>query len=109
MSAKTVIGWEILRVFNSASLSGGYDAIGTPLLYPTYKIKMVNLSTVNVTISRDAINDIDILPSNGFWLYDAGIWFPQGSLPAIAAGSQFYLKGTAGTGNIYLVAQHIKQ
>ncbi len=101
------IAWETLRSIDSATLTGSYQALGTPLVNPAYKVKMVNNSTSLVTISNDGVNDYDVAPGNSYWLYDE----TQGSVPpagqSLPAGTQIYVKGTAGTGLIYLVVQYI--
>lgn len=105
MAYTTRIEWEVLRVLDSATLTGGYDAIGTQLEYPAYKIKMVNLSDVTVTVSKDGADDIDVCPTLGFWLYDEMVTQAHEGIPA---GTQFFVKGVAGSGNIYLVVQYLK-
>src|SRR5690242_20314360 len=102
------IAWETLRSIDSATLTGSYQALGGPLAHPSYICKMVNTSTVLVTISIDGINDVDVAPANSFWLYDESK-FINGVAPVIALpkGTQIYVKGSAGTGLIYLVTQYI--
>lgn len=100
----SILKWEPLRSIDSATLTGAYQAIGTPLTHPAYILKLVNNSTVLVTISINGTSDVDVAPANSFWLYDedAGNRFH----PAISAGTQIYVKGSAGTGLIYLVSQY---
>jgi len=99
--------WETLRTFDTSTLSGAYQLIGAPLLYPSYILKMVNNSNVLVTVSIDGATDIDVLPSNSFFLYDedtSGNPTPE----VVPKGTQFYVKGgTPGTGLIYLINQYI--
>jgi len=90
--------WETLRSINSATLTGGYDAVGTPLENPAFICKLVNNSTVLVTVSIDGVNDVDVAPAGSFFLYDE-----LGDLPA---GTQIYVKGSAGTGLIYFATQY---
>lgn len=100
------ITWEPLRSIDSATLTGSYQQVGTPLAHPAIIIKMVNNSNVLVTVSIDAVNDIDVLPANSFWLYDedtSGNPSPE----AIPTNTAFFVKGSAGVGSIYLVAQYI--
>lgn len=100
------ISWEPLRSIDSASLTGSYQALGTPLQYPSTTLKLVNNSTVLVTISIDGITDVDVAPANSFWLYDedtSGNPNPE----SVPAGTQVFVKGSAGTGSIYLVSQYI--
>lgn len=102
------IAWEPLRSIDSASLTGSYQALGTPLAYPSYICKMVNNSTSLVTISVNGTSDIDVCPGNSFWLYDESK-FVNGvaPVPGLPQRTQFYVKGSAGTGLIYLVTQYL--
>jgi hypothetical protein len=106
-SFTTRLDWETLRSIDSATLSGSYQTVGTPLLYPSYILKMVNNSTALVTISKDGVNDIDVLPANSFWLYDldtSGNPAPE----SVPKGTQIFVKGaTPGVGLIYLVSIYI--
>lgn len=104
MAYTNKITWENLRSLDAATLTGGHDPIGDPLEHPSYICKLVNNSDTLVTISIDGANDIDVAPANSFWLYDEDAG--NNNEPAIPARTQFYLKGTAGTGNIYLVTQY---
>ncbi len=101
------IGWETLRTFNSATLNGTFQALGSPLGFPSYILKMVNNSNVAVTISIDGATEIDVCPASSFWLYDEGKVGSFANIPAVSTGTQIYIKGSAGTGNIYLVSQYL--
>lgn len=101
------IAWETLRSIDSATFTGSYQNLGTPLQYPSYILKLVNNSTVLVTISIDGINDMDIAPASSFWLYDEGKVGLSSAVPAMPAGTQVMVKGSAGTGSVYLVSQYI--
>lgn len=107
MSYSQRIAWETLRSIDSATFTGSYQNVGTPLQHPGYIVKMVNNSTVLVTISIDGINDMDIAPANSFWLYDESKVGSQGQYPALPAGTQIMVKGSAGTGSVYLVSQYL--
>ena len=107
MSYTNKIKWEALRTL-TAAFSGSYQAVGGPLLFPSYILKLVNNSTVLVTVSIDGISDIDVAPSNSFWLYDEGKVHTSSQIPAIEKGTQIYIKGTGGTGSVYLVSQYIQ-
>lgn len=104
MAYTTRIAWETLRSIDSATFTGSYQALGTPLAQPSYICKLVNNSTVLVTISIDGINDVDIAPAGSFWLYDEYKGIVREFLPK---GTQFYVKGSAGTGLVYLVSQYL--
>lgn len=102
--------WEPLRSIDSATLISAvtYYPVGTPLAYPSYICKMVNNSSVLVTISINGTSDIDVAPGNSFWLYDESKVGRDGQIPAIPKGTQFFVKAAAaGVGSIYLVSQYI--
>ncbi len=101
------IAWETLRSRDSATFTGSYQTLGTPLLHPSYICKLVNNSTVLITISIDGINDVDIAPANSFWLYDESKAGNSSFMPALPEGTQILIKGSAGTGLVYLVSQYI--
>jgi hypothetical protein len=107
MSYTQRIGWETLRTFDSATLSGSKQALGTPLAHSSYILKMVNNSNVLVTVSVDGVNDVDVCPASSFWLYDEGKVGLSSAIPAVPQGTQIFITGTAGTGNIYLVSKYI--
>lgn len=102
--------YEAIRSIDSATFTGSYQALGTPLEHAISIVKLVNNSTVLVTISADGINDHDIAPSTSFWLYDVTSDSPKetGSV-FIEKGRQYYVKGAAGTGSVYLVVQYVTQ
>ena len=104
------VTWEIMdsgRVI-TAPFTGAYQSFSA-LAHPSYILKLVNNSTVLVTVSIDGINDIDVAPSNSFWLYDESKAGDRGQMPAVPQGTIVSVKGTAGTGSVYLVSQYIIQ
>lgn len=107
MSYTSRIAWETLRSIDSATFTGTRVALGTPLVHPSYILKLVNNSTVLVTISIDGATDVDVAPANSFWLYDEGKVGLSSAMPAMPAGTQIYVTGAAGTGSVYLVTQYI--
>jgi hypothetical protein len=98
------ITWETLRSVDSATLTGVYVPVGSAFAHPSYKCKLVNNSNVLVTISIDGATDIDVAPAGSFWLYDETITAREEALPK---GTQIFVKGTVGTGLIYLVTQYL--
>lgn len=103
-----------LRYIDSATLIGAYQPFidattspdPSPLTRPIRIVKFVNDSNTGVTISWDGITDHDILPAASFFLYDitanhSNVQGTQGQY--IKKGTQFYVKGAAGVGSIYLV------
>jgi len=107
MAYTSKVAWETLRSIDSATFTGSYQAIGTPLSFPAYKLKLVNNSTVLVTVSIDGVNDVDVAPAGSFWLYDETVTLSP-SIQGIPAGTKIFVKGSAGTGSVYLVSQYLK-
>lgn len=94
-----------LRSLSSGSVSGTYNTIGTPFTHLMRLLKIINNSNKDVTISFDGINDNDFIPAGGFSLYDLTTnKSDQDILFIFRIGTQVYAKGTAGTGDIYVVA-----
>ena len=92
MAYSSRLAWETLRSRDSATFTGSYQTLGTPLVNPSYILKLVNNSTVLVTISIDGSTDIDIAPAGSFWLYDEGKVGGSGQIPAITGGTQIFVK-----------------
>jgi hypothetical protein len=101
------LAWETLRTTNAAAFAGAYVALGSPLLFPGYIVKMVNDSNVGVTVSIDGATDIDVCPAGSYWLYDEGKVGQSSAMPALPAGTQIYVKGAVGAGTVYLVSQYV--
>jgi hypothetical protein len=98
--------YEALRSINSATFTGVYQALGTVLAHNPFLIKMVNNSTVPVTVSIDGIVDHDICPAGSFFLYDETANSSREGGLTVAKGTQFWVKGAAGVGSVYLVVQY---
>jgi len=110
MSYTRKLLYETLRSRDSATFTGSYQTLGSPLQNPASIVKFINNSDVVVTISVDGVNDHDIAPASSFWLYDGTANSPHESDSIFAEkGRQYYVKGSAGTGSVYLVVQYIGQ
>ena len=103
------LDWETIRSIDSATFTGSYQNLGTPQANPAYKFKIVNNSTVAVTVSNNGINDKDIVVANSFIVYDEGITGQNGAFPAVPQNTQISVKGAAGVGLVYLVVQYVVQ
>jgi hypothetical protein len=107
MSSLSVrVFYEALRSVNSAALAGAYVVLGAPLAHNPFLIKVVNSSTVPVTISLDGVTDHDICPAGSFFLYDETANASREGGLTVAKGTQVWVKGAAGVGLIYLVVQY---
>jgi hypothetical protein len=88
----------------SSTVAGTYAAINASgLPNACIMIRIINNSNKDVTVSFDGTNDHEFVPTMTSVLLE----FETNALPnAVAAllpiGTVVYVKGTAGTGNIYL-------
>ena len=103
---KQVLKFETLRSINSASFTGTYQTIGSTLAFPSRFLFIVNNSGVLITMSTDGTNDHFVIQPG------AGLAFDEtaNSIPfsqfCIAQGTQFYVKGAASTGFVYLTTAY---
>lgn len=88
---------------NSAAMTGTYQAIGLPFSNAAAIVKIVNDSDELVDVSIDGTTDHDVVPGSSFFLYDITSDSPGGTPEFLPQGTQFFVKGTAGTGLVYLV------
>ena len=112
MSYTRKLVYDTIRSVDTATATT-YVKVGTALSTNASIVKMVNLSNKNLLISIDGSTDVDILPSNGFWLYDVTSDSPQESGSVfVEKGRQYWVKttdGAAGTGLVYLIIQYVLQ
>ena len=108
MAFGQAIQYDTIRSIDSSTFSGSYQALGTPFTKPASIVKIVNNSGVLVTISTDGIHDMDVVPSNGFFLYDITTNAPHsGNTLFFPVGTQFLIKSTASIGLVYLVVLYL--
>jgi len=93
---------DVLRSINSATFTGSYQQVGTALTYPTRILKIYNGANVAITISWDGINDHEYLPASGFVLLDISTNKQSNFQCQIPAGTSIFVKGSAGTGSVYV-------
>lgn len=91
-----------LQSIASSTITSSYATLGT-LAYQARLVKIVNNSTQDVTVSWNASTNHDYIPAGSFSLYDCTSNAVSNSSFVIPNGTVFSVKGTAGTGNIYLV------
>lgn len=101
-SLSTVLLPDPLRSINSATFTGSYQALGTPLTNGARIIKFTNASSVAATISWNGVDDHEYLPANSFVLIDVSGARENAQFLEVQSGTQFYIKGSAGSGLFYL-------
>lgn len=100
--------YETIRSIDSATFTGSFQNLGTPLAHAASIVKMVNNSGVDVTISIDGTTTVDVCPAGSFWLYDITTNKTCDGNPIfIPKGRQYMVSGTVSTGLVYLVVQYI--
>jgi hypothetical protein len=103
VSQSAILKFGILSSLDSSTLTGTFQILGSPLAFPARIVKITNTSNVGATISVDGVTSIDFVPATSFVLYDCGTNRGNGAPSMdIQEGTQFYAKGSAGTGLIYL-------
>lgn len=109
MAFKQALQYETIRSRDTAG-AAAYVTLGTQTTNPSALIKIVNLSNKDLLVSVDGINDHDICPSTGFFLYDVTTNAPSENFLFVPGGRQYYVRtadGLAGTGLVYLVVQYV--
>ena len=99
------ITYDVIRSRDSATFTGSYQTLGSPLSFACSIIKFVNNSNQLVTISTDGTNTHDVLPANSYSVYDETTNHST-EYTYMAKGTQFYILGASGTGLVYLVTQY---
>ena len=97
------LAFEELRSVNSNTFDGTYKNLGTPIANQIRIFKITNDSTVAITVSYDGgTTDHEYLPAGGFLLIDITSNKQWDYYLAMRIATQFSVKGSAGTGSVYL-------
>ena len=91
---------EAMRLIDSTTLTGSYQAVGTPLAHESRVLLFVSESDSTVTVSWDGTTDAFRLVAGGQFVFDESSNAVSNSVFVTSAGTQFYVKGVAGTGDI---------
>lgn len=92
----------------SSTLTSSYEAINSSgLTHPCNILRLISTSSTAVTISYDGVNDHDFLPAGQTLQINATTnGLPPEHTATFQEGTVVYVKGTAGTGNIYLAGYY---
>ena len=91
----------VLQSFASSSVSSSYQVLGT-FSFPGRVWKITNNSTEDVTVSWDGTNPNEYVPAGSFILLDCAATKEVSGIYDVPVGTSFYVKGTSGSGNVYL-------
>lgn len=94
--------FENLRSIAASTFTGSYQTVGTPLLYNSRILIIQNDTNQIVTISTDGVNDMINLQSNERIIFDLNTNHSQPMMFTFPIGTQFYVNGSSGTGNLYI-------
>lgn len=101
----TVLYPDPIKSIDSATFTGSYQAVGTPLVNASRIFKIVNNSTKDITVSFDGTSDHDFIPTKSFVLYDfTSNKSSDTPLTAFPKGTQVYVKAAAGGGLVYVIS-----
>ena len=99
-----ILNVEPIRRVASSTLSGTYSTVGTPLTNASRSLIMCNNTTQLVTISFDGINDHIDFVAGATLILDIAALKQLTNACWRAQGTQFWAKGTAGTGNFCITS-----
>lgn len=96
---------EALRSLAFGSISGTYAKLGTALTNPSRILYFFNTTDVTVTFSFDGSTDHFIIPTeSGFVLDVSSNRSEQSGIIFVAQNTQIYVKGSPGSGSVYLTS-----
>jgi|KBSSwiStaDraftv2_1062776.scaffolds.fasta_scaffold126283_3 hypothetical protein len=97
---------QTIDSFNSAGLDGTLKLAAT-LDFPTRLLRIINQSNVPVIISYDGTNAHDVILANSVMqLPFAALGLAGNYSASMAANTNIYVTGSAGTGNIIFAAYY---
>lgn len=98
--------FENLRTVASSTLNTVTRVnFGLPIQSGALVVKVQNPSTQDIFISDDAANDKDVIIAGSYAVYDIGTngqTSDNSERLCFPGGTQFSLRGTAGTGTVYM-------
>jgi hypothetical protein len=108
MAQDTVKAFALSSIASSA-ISGTYAAINSSgFPHAPFFVRIVNNSNMQITISYDGVNDNDVVRSGAdFDLPSQTNSQPNARKALFSKGTIVYVKGTSGTGNVYLTGYYV--
>ena len=93
---------EPLRAISATTFTGSYQPVGGPLLSGGRLIRFQNASNVPIFLSWDGVTDHNYFPAGSFMIIDISTNHENSLVFEAQAGTQFYVRGSAGTGSFYI-------
>jgi len=100
-----------LTTFDTSGLTGSYATLnGTGIEQPVKILKVINKSDTDITISYDGTTDQDIVSAGDAFIIDVQANNETGGgrrgYLRLSKGQIIYGKGSAGTGNVYIIGYY---
>lgn len=99
----------VLKNILSSSITTSYAPINTDgFIQAPFFIRIINASNMAITVSYNGVDDNEYIPANGvFELPSQANAQPGAHVALFPKGTIVYVKGTAGTGTIYLSGYYV--
>jgi hypothetical protein len=108
MAQTSVKSFVLSNVLSSAVTALYAPLNGTGFTHAPFLIRIINASSAAITISYNGVDDNEFIPANGvFELPSQTNSQPNAQVALFSKGTIVYIKGTAGTGNIYLSGYYV--
>ncbi len=108
MAQNSVKPFLLSSILSSAMTSIYAPLNGTGFSQAPFFIRIINNSTMAVTISYNGVTDHEFIPANTiFELPSQTNAQPNAQVALFPKNTIVYVKGTAGTGNIYLSGYYV--
>lgn len=99
----------LLSSLASASVTGTYAAVnGLGFANPPFFVRIINGSSTAITVSYNGVDDHEFIPANTvFELPSQANAQPNAQVALFPRNTQVYVKGTAGTGSVYVSGYYV--
>jgi hypothetical protein len=107
------VEFETLRSLAFGGIGAGFAGVGTRIDNPVRLFKITNLTDAPLFVSFNGVDDQDIVPTYGYFLYDFGSnKSDQSGYLELAAQKRVYVRhmGVAPTlGSVYVTTVYVSQ
>jgi len=111
MATKNAVNPLLMKSIDSATMTSSYQAIDSlGIAKACFLLKIVNASSQAVTVSFNGVDDNDFIPANLPAEYPSQTNAQPNSWVALwEKGTKVYVKGTAGTGRVYVTGLFVER